>query len=77
VVDYVPTQVLTEFFLQVFDQDGSISGLIYNSAVTGRAAIVLDVPNDRCVAQHPEWLLDDRQLRLGLVSGSIHSLRVV
>lgn len=77
-VDYVPTQVLTEFFLRVHDEADPVSGLVYHSAITGRESIVLDVSNDGCVAQDPGWRLDPRgRLRLGLVYGSIDTGPVI
>jgi hypothetical protein len=77
-VDYVPTQVLTEFFLRVHDDGDPIAGLVYSSAVTGSPAIVLDVGNDRCLAQDPGWQEHSaEQLSLGLVDGSIESRPIV
>lgn len=54
-IDYVPTQVMTEFFLRVYQSAGEdrprIDGIRYPSAaLPGGVSVVLDVPNERCVA---------------------------
>jgi hypothetical protein len=48
-IDYVPTQVVTEYLLHVFRPEAPLSGLLYTSSLTGKMAAVLDVPNERCV----------------------------
>ncbi|MFE4409800.1 HEPN-associated N-terminal domain-containing protein [Streptomyces sp. NPDC056821] len=49
-IDYVPTQILTEYLLKVHHQDrDGFEGLMYTSAVTGKACVVIDVPNGRCI----------------------------
>ncbi|MFF9574270.1 HEPN-associated N-terminal domain-containing protein [Streptomyces rubiginosohelvolus] len=54
-IDYVPTQILTEYLLKVHQrEEGDISGLMYTSAVTGKTCVVLDVPNARCMDQDDE-----------------------
>jgi hypothetical protein len=72
-VDYVPTQVLTEFFLRVYGQpDESLDGIVYRSAVTGEPAVVLDVTNSRCVDHDPSWpTAPNVELLLGLDVSSI------
>lgn len=51
-IDYVPTQILTEFFLRVFklsDGQGPV-GLLYPSAARpGGTSMVLDIGNDYCL----------------------------
>lgn len=77
-VDYVPTQVLTEFFLHVFD-DGQhpVAGLIYRSGVTQSRCIVLNVRNEQCVEQDEGWEVDARaNLRLGLAPATTGSRTV-
>lgn len=55
-IDYVPTQILTEYFLRVFAQRGAVSGIRYPSATrNGGISIVLDVPQERCVDQSEGW----------------------
>lgn len=52
-IDYVPTQVVTEFFLRILAPAGgsAIKGLVYASAVhDGGKSNVLDIPHDHCVA---------------------------
>lgn len=51
-VEYVPTQVLTEYFVRVHggrENRPPIHGLIYRSSLTGEDAIVLDIDNEHCV----------------------------
>ena len=51
-IEYVPTQVLTEFFLRVFRSTNGreISGIIYPSvARTNGLSFVLDIANDHCL----------------------------
>jgi len=66
-IDYVPTQVLTEFFLKVFKSARGQSpvGIVYSSAVhQGGVSLVLDIPNECCVdnqeavAERPSLVLD-------------------
>jgi hypothetical protein len=70
-IDYVPTQVVTEYLLRIFAKGKLVVGLLYGSALTGDPSIVLDVPHDQCVEQEPGWEASgDGRLRLGLVPGS-------
>ncbi len=51
-VDYVPTQVVTEFFRHLFrsENDAAIDGVIYPSSKnTGNRAIVIFADSDQCV----------------------------
>ncbi|MFE7229941.1 HEPN-associated N-terminal domain-containing protein [Streptomyces sp. NPDC057596] len=62
-IDYVPTQILTEYLLKVHQREhGRVSGLMYTSAVTGKTCVVLDVPNKRCIDQDEqiERFADDK-----------------
>ena len=73
-VDYVPTQVLTEYFLRVHrDPDGPVDGLLYRSAVTGDRCVVLDVLNDGCVLKGPGFEDPNGPLRLGLVKARVET----
>lgn len=49
--DYVPTQVVTEYFRHVFQMDDGIpvDGIIYPSSKSGRRAIVVFADSDACV----------------------------
>ena len=50
-IDYVPTQILTEYLLHVHRGSDVINGLFYSSSITGDPCAVLDIPNERCVDQ--------------------------
>lgn len=69
-VDYVPTQVLTEYLLRIHGDGTTYVGLLYNSSITGRQCVVLDIPNDHCVEQTVDWNHGD-ELCLGLETGSV------
>lgn len=73
-IDYVPTQVVTEYLLRIFGQGQLVTGLLYKSSLTGRVSAVLDIPNDRCVGQEPGWA--DQGLCLGLVPNSAETRSV-
>lgn len=58
-IEYVPTQIITEFFLRVYETVGigraRIDGIRYPSAArAGGISVVLDIPNERCVDRVPE-----------------------
>jgi hypothetical protein len=73
-IDYVPTQVVTEYLLRIYAKGRLVAGLLYPSALTSAPCVVLDVPHDRCVEQKPGWeAAGDGQLRLGLVPGSLET----
>jgi hypothetical protein len=63
-IEYVPTQIVTEYLLRVFGHETGVEGLLYSSALDDKVCVVFDVPNDRCVEQVPGQ--EDDQ-RLGLV----------
>jgi hypothetical protein len=76
-IDYVPTQVVTEYLLRIFAKGQLVAGLRYASALTGDPCVVLDVSHDRCIEQKPGWeAAGDGRLRLGLVSGSTETRQV-
>jgi RES domain-containing protein len=63
-INYVPTQVVTEYLLRILGADSDIAGLVYPSSITNEDCIVLDIPNSRCVPQQVGW--DERdELVLG------------
>ena len=62
-IDYVPTQVITEYLLHAWDAGRSITGLKYRSAHTGTPCIVLNVPSERCL-EFGSSLLDEEYLQL-------------
>lgn len=52
-IDYVPTQIMTEFFLRILKPASGrpITGIVYGSAVyPGGRSNVLDIPTERCVS---------------------------
>jgi hypothetical protein len=69
-VDYVPTQVVAEFLLKVFNPDNPVQGLIYPSALNQRPCVVFDLDSSRCVEQEVGWTAR-QETCLGLVPGSI------
>ena len=67
-IEYVPTQVVTEYFRDVFPVEGgtSIDGIMYGSSRRrGGVCYVLFVDNEHCVDGEPEPK-DDGKLRLVL-----------
>jgi len=72
-IDYVPTQIVTEYLLRVFAKGQLITGLLYASVLTNDTSVVLDVSHDQCVDQEPRWEGNGEHtgLRLGLVPGSL------
>ena len=70
-IDYVPTQIVTEYLLRVHGNGDIARGLIYQSSLTKRACLVLDVPNDHCAddtVTAPQF-----QSQLRLIAGSVGS----
>lgn len=72
-IDYVPTQVLSEYLLRIFRPGVEIAGLLYRSSLSGDVAAVLDIPHDRCVDQTDGWT-DQPGLRLGMVPSSARTI---
>lgn len=70
-VDYVPTQIVTEYLLKVYLGGETVEGLLYPSSLTGRACVVLDVENARCVELSDGWQ-EAEVLLLGLDRKSIN-----
>src|ERR1035437_3166722 len=63
-VDYVPTQIVTEYFRRTFP-DCNVDGLLYPSAKKDDGVCcVLFVEHDRCVDISPEWPARDDVLGL-------------
>jgi hypothetical protein len=69
-LDYVPTQVMTEYLLKVFMNGEVVSGIQYRSALTGQVSVALEVPNSACVPKADGWSAADH-LRLGLNTDSV------
>lgn len=83
-VDYVPTQVLTEYLLRVHNRDGvGVDGLMYSSAITGKPCVVLDIPNERCVEKGAELIREglflvnlEEDLHLAMDPQSVATFRI-
>lgn len=71
-LEYVPTQIVTEYLLRVFDRERGISGLVFASAAgNGGLCTVLDVPQGHCLDPgDPE---PDEHTALRLVPGTLHA----
>jgi hypothetical protein len=71
-IDYVPTQVVTEYFIKVFGDGVTFDGLLYASDVDGGGScLVLDVPNERCVERVEGWEDDQPKLAVALDTSAI------
>ncbi|GGV99355.1 hypothetical protein GCM10010230_25280 [Streptomyces narbonensis] len=72
-IDHVPTQVVAELLLKVFNPDNPAQGLIYTSSLNGQPCAVFDLDNSGCVEQGT-----GRNARpepcLGLVPGSVRAI---
>ncbi|MFD5397885.1 HEPN-associated N-terminal domain-containing protein [Streptomyces sp. NPDC127097] len=78
-IEYVPTQILMEYLLKVHHPKGggSVDGLIYTSAVTGKTCVVLDVPNKRCIDRDDEIeRFADDKLHLKIDPASLSTFRI-
>lgn len=66
-IDYVPTQIVTEYFLKVFADGDWFDGLLYPSDVEGGGScLVLNVPNERCIDHVDGWADTVNELALAL-----------
>lgn len=75
-VDYVPTQVVTEYFLRVFGDGDFFDGVMYHSDVTGGdTCVVVDVRNDGCVDIELGWDSGDK-LRLALDVSTLDTKKI-
>lgn len=48
-IDYVPTQIVTEYLLHIHGNGTRSRGLMYRSSLTGQPCVVLDVRNNHCI----------------------------
>jgi len=57
-IDYVPTQIVTEFFRHVFENnERKVDGIIYPSSKgSGNRAVVIFADNDQCLEKHAKDL---------------------
>lgn len=69
-IDYVPTQVVAEFLLKVFNPDDPVQALIYTSSLSQRPCTVFDLDSSCCVEQATGWNARP-EICLGLVPGSV------
>lgn len=72
-IDYVPTQIVTEYLLKVFGDGTLVQGLLFASSFTQGTCVVLDVGNEACVDTGEGWK-DHESLRLGLDPSSIETV---
>lgn len=78
-IDYVPTQILVEYLLKVHEREEGnvVDGLMYTSAVTGKACVVLDVPNERCIDEGDEiQRFDNEKLHLRIDAESFATFKI-
>ncbi|MGW4824741.1 HEPN-associated N-terminal domain-containing protein [Streptomyces sp. NPDC004227] len=72
-LEYVPTQIVTEYLLRVFDQERPPDGLVFISSAAGHDGVctVLDIPQHHCLdPADPE---PDERTALRLVPGTLHA----
>ncbi|MDI3384621.1 HEPN-associated N-terminal domain-containing protein [Streptomyces sp. B-S-A8] len=69
-IDYVPTQVITEYLLHAWDAGRPISGLKYPSARTGTPCVVLNIPSEHCL-ELGSAVTDKEALHLLLHPGTV------
>jgi len=72
-IDYVPTQIVTEYLLHVHGGSERVKGLVYQSSVAQGACVALDVRNDQCI--DPEAVPANDSPHLRLVVDSVDSDR--
>ncbi|MGP3977283.1 HEPN-associated N-terminal domain-containing protein [Streptomyces sp. 8N114] len=70
-IDYVPTQVVTEYLLHAWGAGAPIAGLKYRSARTGKPCVVLNVRSEHCLDVGSAEL-GEGGLRLLLQPDSVH-----
>ena len=70
-IDYVPTQIITEYLLHVHDGGDRVRGLVYGSSLADGACVALDITNAYCIDPDTPPALSSPQLQL--VAGSIKS----
>ena len=70
-IDYVPTQIVTEYLLHVHGGGDRVRGLVYQSSLADGACVALDIPNDHCIDSTTFSASGSPQLRL--VADSVRS----
>lgn len=70
-IDYIPTQIVTEYLLHVHGGGDRVRGLVYESSLADGACVALDIPNAHCIDPGTPPALNSPQLQL--VADSIRS----
>ena len=70
-IEYVPTQIVTEYLLHVLDEGERVSGLVYQSSIAEGTCVALGIRNDHCV--DPQSPVESNSPHLRLVANSIRS----
>lgn len=70
-IDYVPTQIVTEYLLRVHRGGDQVGGLIYRSSIAEGSCVALDLRKDHCI--DPQTAPADDSAYLRLVTNSIRS----
>ena len=70
-IEYVPTQIVSEYLLHVPDGGERVRGLIYQSSIAQGACVALDIRNDHCIG--PETAAESDSPHLRLVADNIRS----
>ncbi len=74
-IDYVPTQIVTEYLLHVHGGGDRVRGLVYESSLADGACVALDIPNANCIDANTLQAPNYPQLQL--VADSIRSAATV
>nr|BEK71511.1 hypothetical protein KPHV_87380 [Kitasatospora purpeofusca] len=67
-IDYIPTQVVAEYLMKVFNPDRPVHGIVYASSLNHQRCVVLDMDSTCCVEQADGW--PPEHTSLGLVPSS-------
>lgn len=72
-LDYVPTQIVTEYLLRVFNPQHPVAGLVFISSAAGQGSVctVLDTPQDHCL--DPDDPVSGERPALRVVPGTLHA----
>ena len=68
-IDYVPTQIVTEYLLRIHGGGNRSRGLTYQSSLTAETCMALDVRDDHCL--DPTGAPPDASVHLKLVADSV------
>ena len=73
-IDYVPTQIITEYFLRIHGSETRPYGLLYKSSLANGNCVALDVPNDHCIS--PKAPETDSSTHLRLIKNSVECRKI-